>query len=217
MGDGARCAPSTRRFAIARGAVPLRPALRLVAAERLSERLRVGVERRLATWLDSHIARVLAPLFEARRAAPDGLVGGLLFRIAEAGGGAAPHPPGDLRRSLGPRGRKVLAAMGVRLGSETVFMPALLEPGPMRLRAPLWCVHNARVRRAARGAGAGAARRRRLLRQRPPAARSTGRAARAAPRNRGRAAHRKLPLSNSIGFKQSDNASSFHQEFSSLL
>ena len=127
---------------LARGAGPLRPALRLVAAERLSERARAGVERRLAAWLEGHIARALAPLFEARCAAPDGLVGGLLFRIAEAGGAAAPAD--DLRRALAPRDRKALAAMGVRLGSETVFMPAMLEPAPMRLRALLWCVHDGR-------------------------------------------------------------------------
>ena len=130
---------------LARAAAPLRPALRLVAAERLPERLRDEVERRLAAWIDAHIAHVLAPLFKARRTFPDGPVGGLLFRIAEAGGGAAPRPSGDVLRGLGSRDRKTLAETGVSLGSETIFMPALLESEPMRLRALLWCVHNARA------------------------------------------------------------------------
>ncbi len=127
---------------LVRGATPLKPGLRVETGELVPPRLRTRIERRLAAWLDSHVRGVLAPLFHARQAAPGAASRGLAFQIAEALGVVARRDADETCGALAPRDRKALAELGVRLGRETVFIPALLKPQPMALRALLWCVHN---------------------------------------------------------------------------
>ena len=128
---------------LARGAAALRPGLRLADGDALAPAPRARVERRLAAWMEGQVAEVLEPLFRARRDSPGGLVRGLVFQVTEAGA-AARREVDDAWRALGPGERKTLAALGVRVGRETAFMPALLAPRAMALRALLWCVHNDR-------------------------------------------------------------------------
>ena len=124
---------------LARGAGPLRPALRLVAAERLSERARAGVERRLAAWLEGHIARALAPLFEARRAAPrrpcrrPSVPDRRSRRRRRARGRpparpCAPRPQGPRRDGGSPRQRNGLHAGDARTGAPAPARAVVVRP-----------------------------------------------------------------------------------------
>ncbi len=129
---------------LVRGRGPLAPSLRISAGETLPPALRARIEQRLAAWLESHIAAVLAALFRAREAAPGGVARGLVFEVTEALGVAPRSAVADTYAALDAEGRKALARLGVRFGRDAVFMPALLKPRPMALRALLWCVRHER-------------------------------------------------------------------------
>jgi ATP-dependent RNA helicase SUPV3L1/SUV3 len=107
----------------------------LDGAER--ERLR----RRLALWLEGHIARRLKPLSDA--AAEAGVTGatrGVLFRLIEALGLL---PRRELAAQLPLADLKALRRLGVRLGRETLWFPALASAAG--LAALLWCIRAGRA------------------------------------------------------------------------
>ena len=111
----------------------LRPMAEVLDSEFLDGAARERVRARLQAWIDTHVAAVLAPLFEAgARAQSDPALRGLLHRLTEAGGlvpGPTPWPP--------PAHRTALKAIGVKAGRHALFMPALLRPRPVALRAIL--------------------------------------------------------------------------------
>jgi ATP-dependent RNA helicase SUPV3L1/SUV3 len=107
----------------------------LDGAER--ERLR----RRLALWLDGHIAHRLRPLVAA--AADAGVAGatrGVLFQLIEALGLL---PRRELAAQLPLADLKTLRRLGVRLGRESLWFPALASAAG--LAALLWCVKAGRA------------------------------------------------------------------------
>src|SRR5260370_1176020 len=82
------------------------------------------------------------PLLRARDADWAGAARGLAFQLGEALGSL---PAGDVaaqRAALDLNGRKALARLGVRLGTESVYIEAVLKPQAAGLRALLWAVWN---------------------------------------------------------------------------
>jgi len=138
-----------RGVAVARlvpGRDPLAPGLSLLADDVVDGEQRARLNRRLAAWLAARLRADLAPLFRLRAdetgAAPDvgGPARGLLYQLGE-GLGCVPRAAVEKQvRALTERDRAALARLGVRLGVETVYMPALLKPAAARLRALLWAV-----------------------------------------------------------------------------
>ncbi len=107
----------------------------LDGAER--ERLR----RRLSLWLDDHIARRLKPLVAA--AADAGVAGatrGVVFQLIEALGLL---PRRELAAQLPLADLKMLRRLGVRLGRESLWFPALVSAAG--LAALLWCIKAGRA------------------------------------------------------------------------
>ena len=129
---------------LARGSVLVRPAVRADTGGELPARLAARIEKRMAAWLHGHVAEALAPLFRLRKAELEGPARGLAFLVAEAGGVVARREADAAWRAIDAAGRRALARLGVRVGREAAFVPALLKPRPMALRALLWCVHNER-------------------------------------------------------------------------
>jgi len=119
---------------LAAGPDPLRPLVAVPGGEFLDGAQRERIRRRLAAWLAALVARRLAPLIAFREAAAgEPGLRGLAHLLAEGLGIAAgPPPPEAVRR------RGMLRRHGVRLGRHAAFLPALLRPGPMGLRALLW-------------------------------------------------------------------------------
>ncbi|HEV7372189.1 helicase-related protein [Arenibaculum sp.] len=122
------------------GVVPVHDDL-LDGAQR--DRLRA----RLARWVESHVAARLAPLM--RLTAPEaagveigGTARGIAFQIAEALGSVARGAVEPALSTLDKSERKALAALGVRFGTGHVFLPALVKPAAVALRALLWAVRN---------------------------------------------------------------------------
>ncbi len=107
----------------------------LEGAER--ERLR----RRLALWLERHIARRLKPLTEAAAdASVTGATRGVLFQLIE---GLGLLPRRELAAQLPLADLKTLRRLGVRLGRETAWFPALASSAG--LAALLWCIKAGRA------------------------------------------------------------------------
>ena len=116
------------------------PGLALTVGDLVDEPLRRRLEKRLAAWLRGHIAERLAPLARAREAPLPGPARGLAFQLAEALGSVPRAAVAAQIAALDAPARKEVARLGIRLGHEVVFMPAMLKPRPVALRALLWCV-----------------------------------------------------------------------------
>jgi ATP-dependent RNA helicase SUPV3L1/SUV3 len=136
-----RSAPVAR---LAPGPRMLRPSIEMLPTELIETAARGRVERRLAGWLTDHLAAILAPLFAALDAPLTGAARGLAFQLGEALGSLPRRPAEAQVASLSPAERTVLARLGIRLGVESVFLPALLRPGAQRLRATLWSTFRGR-------------------------------------------------------------------------
>src|SRR5260221_2847097 len=120
----------------------LAPQVEVLPSELLPPPLREPVPKRLAAGLDAQIGAHLGPLIAAREAALSGPARGLLFVLAESLGprprpGAATH-----LATLSSDDRLALNCLGVTLGRLTVFMPALMRPEALRIRARLFALHH---------------------------------------------------------------------------
>ncbi len=138
---------------LARGARPIAPAIDVLDSELLAPPQRETVRRRLADWIDAHVARVLAPLVRIERAELAGPARGLGFQLVEALGTVARRRAIAEAGALGKPDRAALRALGVRLGGATLYLPALVKPAAVRLRALLWAAWEGTAPRTPPAAG----------------------------------------------------------------
>ncbi len=123
------------------GSSALRPLVHVLASEFLDGPARERVRIWLQNFLDQRVRVDLAPLFAAVAAAEEETaLRGPMHRLAE-GLGVVPGPARDFPPAL----RSRLRAVGVRAGCFGLFMPALLKPGALRLRALLWALAEGRA------------------------------------------------------------------------
>ena len=120
------------------GIESLKPQISVPTDERVEAHARVRVEARLREWLAAHIARVCAPLVNARAATVTAPVRGIVFQLAENLGVIRRTEVESQLALLKDDERKTLARLGIRFGLDHVFFPALLKAAPMRLRGLLW-------------------------------------------------------------------------------
>jgi ATP-dependent RNA helicase SUPV3L1/SUV3 len=124
---------------LVRGDTPLRPRLAVRSSEFLDGAARERVRARLQRLVDCAIRTDLAPLFTAVGfAAQTSELRGPLHRLTEALGVV----PGATEDWIGPDLRGKLKPIGVRAGRYALFMPALLKPRAMLMRARLWAIWN---------------------------------------------------------------------------
>jgi ATP-dependent RNA helicase SUPV3L1/SUV3 len=115
------------------GATALRPLVEVADSEFLDGAQRERLRQRLQRFVDDRLARDLAPLFALTAAAArEPALRGPVHRLAEALGVDA----GDTETLAAPL-RARLKGLGVRAGRHALFVPALLKPRPMALRAAL--------------------------------------------------------------------------------
>ena len=129
------------------GRAPLAPRIGLARSlETLSPETRDQVTRRLAAWVETVIAGVLAPLraIEALAATPStpAPLRALLAPLAAAGGVLERAATGVEAASLDRDMRRMVQQAGVRLGTLDLFLPALLKPEATRWRLALWAVRD---------------------------------------------------------------------------
>jgi len=118
----------------------LAPKLETSPGDFLEGDLRESVRKRLAEFLRVAIRRGLGPLFRAREAELKGAARGLVFQLSEGLGSLPAAEVASQRAALDDADRKALAKLGVRLGTETVYLDAVLKPRAAGLRGQLWAV-----------------------------------------------------------------------------
>lgn len=129
---------------LAAGEDLLEPRIILLADEHLTGPARDTVQSRLDLWLKAQIDTLLKPLMDLK--AGDGLEGlarGIAFRIVDGLGILERRDAADEIRQLDQDMRASLRKHGIRFGAYTIFVPALLKPGPSQLLAQLWALKNA--------------------------------------------------------------------------
>jgi len=101
------------------------------------------VRRRLARWLDAHLATITLPLRRLQAAAGlEGAGRGLCFLLVEGLGNVATPEAKSLLKALSAADRARLGRLGVRFGVRQVYLPAMLKPRAIALRARLWATHR---------------------------------------------------------------------------
>ncbi|TDI57890.1 MAG: helicase [Alphaproteobacteria bacterium] len=124
----------------------LKPGLALLADEHLTGPALNAVEGRLAQWLQTRIASVLAPLTGmAADESLSGLARGLAFRLVENLGILDRRDVLDDVRALDQDARAGLRKHGVRFGAYHIYVPALLKPGAAAFLAQLWALKHAEL------------------------------------------------------------------------
>jgi ATP-dependent RNA helicase SUPV3L1/SUV3 len=120
----------------------LAPQVEILPSELLDPPRRERVRRRLVGWVEAHVRTTLAPLFALRESVPAGAARGLVFVLAEGLGSVRRRDVAEQVAALTRGDRRVLSGLGVTLGRLTVFLPALLRPPAIRLRARLFAVRR---------------------------------------------------------------------------
>jgi ATP-dependent RNA helicase SUPV3L1/SUV3 len=121
------------------GPEPLKPHIDVLHSEFLDGAQRERIRARLAAWLEALVKRELGGLevVEAK-AAEDGALRGPAYRLRETMGLA----PGATEREVPADLRARLKAIGIRAGRYALYMPEVLKPRAMALRAQLWALRR---------------------------------------------------------------------------
>ena len=124
------------------GADILTPQVRVVNEELVDGEIPKRIEARFRNWLTEELDDRLGPLLAIKTAELEGAARGIGFQVLEGIGGISADQISGLRRELDDEQRKSLARLGIRFGTETVFLPVLLKPKVMEFRAMLWSVFS---------------------------------------------------------------------------
>ncbi|TAN61114.1 MAG: disulfide oxidoreductase, partial [Magnetospirillum sp.] len=116
----------------------LRPGVEPPDSGLLEPPARDRLRRRLTEAAHALIGRDLAPLVRLREGGLSGAARGLAHQLVEALGSLPRQLARQQVEALSPADRTALARLGVRFGTESVFLPALLKPATQSLRALLW-------------------------------------------------------------------------------
>ncbi|WP_235913967.1 helicase-related protein, partial [Teichococcus coralli] len=119
------------------GPTPDKPLVEPLPSEFLDGAQRERVRARLAAWIEGMIKRDFAAIDAAEaKAAEDGALRGPAFRLREHLG----LVPGGTEAEVNPELRQKLKAIGIRAGRFALYLPEVLKPRPMALRAQLWAL-----------------------------------------------------------------------------
>jgi ATP-dependent RNA helicase SUPV3L1/SUV3 len=124
------------------GEHPLSPRLLLLPSDLLEPAQREALRRHLAAWLERRIRAGLAPLFALEAAPLEGAARGLAFQLKESLGVLPRRVVAGQLAALDKRARMALQRLGVRLGADAVYFPALLKPAAIALKTLLWAIHH---------------------------------------------------------------------------
>ena len=124
------------------GETALEPRIEALASDFLDGTQRELVRRRLALFWRMLRHRRLGALLRARRAELAGPARGLVFQLCEALGILPAAQVAAQVAALGSGDRRALARLGVRLGTETVYLDGQMKRDAASLAALLWAVRN---------------------------------------------------------------------------
>ncbi len=121
------------------GPEPLKPLVDPVATEFLDTAQRDRVRAKIALWLEALVKRELGTLLAVEaKAAEDNTLRGPAFRLREGMG----LVPGATERDVPAELRSRLKAIGIRAGRYALYIPEVMKPRAMGLRAQLWALRH---------------------------------------------------------------------------
>jgi len=118
----------------------LAPKVEVLPSDLLDGPGRETVRKRVADWLNGLISKHLAELIAGRDADIGPAARGVMFQLAERLG---VMPRGAIEQQLAEidePARKALARLGARVGIYTLYLPTMLKPAAIKVRALLWAV-----------------------------------------------------------------------------
>ncbi len=118
----------------------LNPAAQTDDADLLEAPLKERMRQRLQSWLERYLKNRLAPLYALSAAPLEGEARGLAFQVVEALGLLPRRQVSALLRALSKAERKQLYDLGLRIGAESLYVPALLKPEAQDLKSLLFWV-----------------------------------------------------------------------------
>jgi ATP-dependent RNA helicase SUPV3L1/SUV3 len=118
----------------------LQPRVDVLPAEFLDGAHRDTVRRRLTEVVREQIGHPLAPLFRLAEASLEGASRGLAYQLVEALGTLPQARIDGQATALDKPARKRLAGLGVRLGTEVVYLEPLLNARAAAMAGLLWAV-----------------------------------------------------------------------------
>jgi ATP-dependent RNA helicase SUPV3L1/SUV3 len=120
---------------------PLKPRVILLADDQLSGPARDKAAARVERFVTFQIESLLKPLADLKAADQlGGTARGLAFRLVEQFGVISRRDVAEDVKSLDQESRAALRRLGVRFGAYSIFVPALLKPGPAGLVTLLWAL-----------------------------------------------------------------------------
>lgn len=123
------------------GASLFAPRVEMLGGDTGEESMRAAAKARIELWLVDQVERDLGALVRLQAAiearALTGAARGLAFQLIEAGGALDRRAAAETVAALTGEDRKALAALGLRIGRVSIFMPALLKMKAARLHAIL--------------------------------------------------------------------------------
>ncbi len=120
----------------------LDPQIEVFAGHSLDSPLRETIRRRLASFWGMEKRRRFAALLRLRHAEFDGAARGLVYQLCEALGTLPASAVAAQCAALSGKDRKLLARLGVRLGTETVYLDGMLKRDATASAALLWSIHS---------------------------------------------------------------------------
>ncbi|HLY46909.1 MAG TPA: helicase-related protein [Stellaceae bacterium] len=126
------------------GDTVLTPRVEVRAGDFLDGETRERVRQRLQLFIKDEVERRLAPLFAAAALPLRGVGRGLVFQLLASLGCLAAGEAAAPLDGLDAPSRRALGRLGVRLGTESIYVEPLLRPDSIRFRALLWSVSQDR-------------------------------------------------------------------------
>lgn len=123
----------------------LRPDVEVTGDGFLDGGQRDQVRSRLRQWLLAHLKEELSPLLDETGAELTAAARGVLYQVREGLGSCPERAVRPLLATLTEADRRALTRLGLRFGTLRVFVPTLLKPAAVRLRAVLLAVAAGQV------------------------------------------------------------------------
>ncbi len=124
---------------VRRGNNLLRPLISIPHNDYVDGPGREKLARAIETWLTETVQTALQPLFDLTGVEmASGPVRGLVFQIIESLGSTSRQNALKQIGALSREDRKLLRGLGIFIGRSTIFMPRLLKPAAISMRARLW-------------------------------------------------------------------------------
>ena len=123
---------------LAPGAAILTPRVEAFGSDLLDNEDRQRIRRRLENWLEAHLASHLGSLHGLAKADIRGPARGIAYQLAEALGLVPRRQVRPQVAALGDADRQALGHLGIRIGTESLYMPVLFRGRTARLTLILW-------------------------------------------------------------------------------